>query len=112
MLLTNDWCNCKVHFSMHTLKDCYEQCKENTVEGVGLSGKYSTRWTQDPTLSTVFFCTSQVNSTLTDLLFCIGRISNISSDGLEHNAYKQMEVIVSDSLLVYNITPRIRDGVH
>ena len=62
-------------------------------------GKYSTRggvewqiqheakpsavFARDPTPSTVFFCTSRVNGTLTDLLFCVGRISSISSDGFE-----------------------------
>ena len=62
-------------------------------------GKYSTRggvkWQihheakpilhlmQDPTLSTVFFRTSWVNGVLTDLLFCVGRISSSSSDGSE-----------------------------
>ena len=81
MLVTNDWCNNKVHFSMYMLKHCYEWCTENTVGGVELSGKYSTRWTRDPTLSTIFFCTSRVNSVLTGILFCIGRISSCSSNG-------------------------------
>ena len=46
---------------------------ENTVQGVGSSGKYSTRQKH--------FHISQVNGALTDLLFCIGRISSSSSDG-------------------------------
>ena len=33
-------------------------------------------FSQDSTLSTVFFCTSRVNGALTDLLFCVGRISS------------------------------------
>ena len=57
-------------------------------------GKYSTRGgqysirqsqvlylTQDPTLSTVFLYTPQVNSALTDLFLYVRRISSSSSDG-------------------------------
>ena len=36
---------------------------------------------RDLTLSTVLFHTSRVNGALTDLLFCVGRISSSSSDG-------------------------------
>ena len=66
------------------LKPCYELCTENTVQGVELSSKYTTRrlyLTQEPNSSTVLFHTSRVNSALTDLLYCVGRISSISSDG-------------------------------
>ena len=54
---------------------------ENTACGAGSSNKYSMRQSQvlylsrDPTPSAVFFCASQVNSTLNDLLFYIGGLS-------------------------------------
>ena len=43
--------------------------------------KPSAVFARDPTLSVVFFHTSQVNGALTDLLFCVGRINSSSSDG-------------------------------
>ena len=42
--------------------------------------KPSAVFARDPTPSTVFFCTSQVHGALTDLLFCVGRISSSSTD--------------------------------
>ena len=56
---------------------------ENTAQGVGASGKYSTRRSQvlylprDPTSSAVFFRTSRVNGALTHLLFLCGRIISV-----------------------------------
>ena len=56
---------------------------ENTVRGVGVSGKYSTRRSRvlylprDPTPSAVFFRTSRVGSALTHLLFLCGRIISV-----------------------------------
>ena len=38
--------------------------------------KPSAVFARDPTPSTVFFHTSRVNGALTDLLFCVGRISS------------------------------------
>ena len=43
--------------------------------------KLSAVFAWDPTQSTVFFCTSWVNNAVTDLLFCVGRISSSSSNG-------------------------------
>ena len=45
------------------------------------------------------FCTSQVNCALTDLLFCIVKIISCTSKSLGCDMYKQIETIVSDSLL-------------
>ena len=44
--------------------------------------KPSAVFAQDLTPSTVFFLT-QINGALIDLLFCVGRISSSSIDGLE-----------------------------
>ena len=55
--------------------------------------------TRDPTPSTVFLRTSRVNGALTDLLFCVGRISSGSIDESERDVYRQLEAILSDSLL-------------
>ena len=38
---------------------------------------------RDPIPGAVFFRTSRVNGALTDLLFCVGRISSSSSDKFE-----------------------------
>ena len=46
------------------------------------------------------FCTSQVNGSLTDLLFCVGRINSCSSES--HDAYKQIVAIVTVSLYYPN----------
>ena len=51
-----------------------------------------TVFARDLTSSAVFFHTSRVNGALTNLLFCVGRISGSSSDG-----FRQM--CISDSLL-------------
>ena len=77
----------------------------NTVSGVGLSIKNNTRQSQvlyvkwHPTPSIIILCKSGVNGALTDLLFCIGKISSKSSDGQERDVCKQIEAIVADSLL-------------
>ena len=55
--------------------------------------------TQDLIPSTVFFCTSRVNGALTDLLFCVGGLSVAVAMDSERDAYKQIEAIVSASLL-------------
>ena len=45
------------------------------------------------------FPTSLVNAALTDLLFCIGKLVVAIAMGPECDVYKQIDVIVSDSLL-------------
>ena len=47
---------------------------------------------QDPTLSTVLFSTSRLNGALSDLLFCVGRISSSSSsDGFRQKCISKYE---------------------
>ena len=94
--------------TVYMLKYHYKWDTENTVWGVGSSGKYSMRqswvlyWRWDPTSSTVFFYTSHVSGAISDLLFCIGGIVVMDP---EHDTHKQLKAIVI-------ITPRIRDRVH
>ena len=56
--------------------------------------------TRVPTLSSVFSHTSQVNSALTDNLNCFtwGGLAVAVVMDLEYDAYKQIEVVASDSL--------------
>ena len=57
--------------------------RENTIRGVGSSGKYSMRRSQvlylpqDPTPSAVFSRTAQVHGAFTDLLVLRGRIIGV-----------------------------------
>ena len=70
---------------------------------VGLSNTRQSRMlylTRDPTLSTVFFCTSQVNGAL---LFCVGRISSNSSEGLGRDV---------GMIVILYITPITQGGMH
>ena len=47
-------------------------------------------WSQDPTSSTLFFRTLQIDGASTDLLLCVRRIScGSSSDGPETEVYKR-----------------------
>ena len=55
--------------------------------------------TCDPTPSIVFFCTSQVNDALTDLMFVPGGLAVIVEMDPECDVYKQKEMVVNDSLL-------------
>ena len=60
-------------------------------------------------LSTAFFCASEVNGALTDLLFCLRRNSSSSSDGLKCDVHKQIEVIVI--VMLYYLMITIQDGI-
>ena len=55
--------------------------------------------TCDPIPSIVFFCTSQVNGALTDLVFVQGGLAVAVGVDPECDVYKQIEVVVNDSLL-------------
>ena len=80
---------------------------ENTAQEVGLSDKYSTResrvlyLSRDSTLSAVFFCTSQVNGALTDLLFCVGGLVLFCSDGLSVRCFRQVRIIGQCAIMLY-----------
>ena len=73
-------------FSMYMLKRLRVMYRKYSTRGgvewqIQHEAKPSAVFAQDPTPSTVFFRTSRVNGALTDLLFCVGRISSCSSDG-------------------------------